>query len=530
MSVVFIAALLAASVTPEDLLNQAEQKIREEQFAAAEPILVRAQKLDPSHLQVLYRLGYVRYRQRKLAAARQDFVTVVKSAPPAYYSRYFLGRIALLENKPQEAVTWLEPILTAGEPVFDTAAQLAAAYAASGVRDKAVSALRTAIAGTPWDAALYYRLGRLHAQTGEKELAAEALENSRRLRNASREDVEILMQVSQLLASGKRAEALQAAAKIRDRAGTDPNALVALGVIYGAGNLQAEALDAFERAAAADPRFFQAQYNRGLALLKLNRSAEAEQALAVASDLLPQSLDASRALGLAAVMNQRYADAIAPLERVWHAGPSNARVGALLATAFLRTGAPAKAAAILSADVFRSCTEPAPWLLRVEALNAAEDSEGALGAAQEAQKCFPGNAQVQLAAAQQLARLGRYQDAGAVFAQTLKLAPGYPEAELGLADALARSGDHERALAHYRAAFGAPSTALAAPAGAARSLVALRRVDEARQVLEEAVASHPSEVTLHIELARVYARLGQSALAAEHTKIVDKLSAEAARP
>jgi Tfp pilus assembly protein PilF len=81
-------------------------------------------------------------------------------------------------------------------------------------------------------------------------------------------------------------------------------------------------------------------------------------------------------------------------------------------------------------------------------------------------------------------------------------------------------------LEHYRSAIKSQSTAVAARSGLARSLIALRQFEEAQQLLESSVAAYPSEVTLHIELARVYARLGKPELAAEQSRIVEKLRAE----
>jgi tetratricopeptide (TPR) repeat protein len=107
--------------------------------------------------------------------------------------------------------------------------------------------------------------------------------------------------------------------------------------------LPAEALKAFERAANLDASLFQAQFNHGLALLKLSRAADALAPLRLAFELLPQSQEAATTFGLAAVMNQRYAEAVPPLELAWKRDPANTRLGALVATAYLRTGDPAKA-------------------------------------------------------------------------------------------------------------------------------------------------------------------------------------------
>ena len=107
--------LLSAGTTSADLLRQAEERIQREQFSSAEALLEQTLRHEPGNVQALYRLGYVQYRQRKLSQARHSFAEVVKLAPPAYNSRYFLGRIALLENKHREAIEWFEPVVAGDE-------------------------------------------------------------------------------------------------------------------------------------------------------------------------------------------------------------------------------------------------------------------------------------------------------------------------------------------------------------------------------------------------------------------------------
>jgi tetratricopeptide (TPR) repeat protein len=158
-------------------------------------------------------------------------------------------------------------------------------------------------------------------------------------------------------------------------------------------------------------------------------------------------------------------------------------------------------------------------LLLVEALHAAGDREKALEEALQLQRQFPGVAQVQMTAAQQLVQAGRYEQAGAAFEEVLKLTPGQKDAELGLADSLQKAGRYEAALGHYRAA--GPS--LSARLGEARSLIALKQFEEARKVLESGLPEYPADVTLRLELSRVYARLGQADLAAEQAKIIEQL-------
>ena len=93
---------------------------------------------------------------------------------------------------------------------------------------------------------------------------------------------------------------------------------------------------------------------------------------------------------------------------------------------------------------------------------------------------------------------------------------------MGLADSLQKSGRYQASLEHY----GASGQTLPARLGQARSLVALREFEQARKVLESALPEYPSDVTLHLELSRVYARLGQAGLAAEQAKIIEQLRAK----
>jgi tetratricopeptide (TPR) repeat protein len=503
-------------------LQQAEEKIQAEQLDAAEGLLQEAVRHEPANTSALYRLAYVQYRRRELVPARTNFSAVVRLAPPAYNSRYFLGRISLLEDRAKEAIQWLEPVVTSGDSSFDAASQLAKAYASAGELRKAVGPLLTAINQAPWDGSLYYRLGQLYQKTGEQELARNAFETSTRLKSATAQDVEIMLRTSQLLGSGKTAEAIELSARILQRPLVEPGSLVALGVVFGNANLPSEALKSFERAAAADGSLFEAQFNYGLALLKLNRPADALVPLKRAFELLPQSEEAATTLGLAAVMNQRYADAIPPLELASKRDPANTRQGALLATVYLRSGAPAKAVPILRGLARRANDDATTRLLLIEALDASGDREKALEEALRLEKQFPGVAHVHMAAAQQLVQAGKYEQAGAAFEEVLRLAPGQKQAELGLADCLQKSGRYQSALDHYRAA----GLTLPARLGAARSLIALQQLDEARRVLESSLSDYPSDVALRLELSRVYARLGQTDLAAEQAKIIERLRAQ----
>ena len=110
---VLLFSAAGAEDSVADLTRRAKALMEKEDFDSAQKLLAKAEEMSPNDVDVLYQRGYSFYRQRDLQAAKQRFSTVVKLAPPALYSRYFLGRIALLEGHASDAARWLEPAAAA---------------------------------------------------------------------------------------------------------------------------------------------------------------------------------------------------------------------------------------------------------------------------------------------------------------------------------------------------------------------------------------------------------------------------------
>lgn len=472
-----------------------------------------------------FRKGTELFGQRQLATARQKFLRSLNSPSYGTQSRYYLGRIALLESRPAEAVKWLEPIALNTPPVFDAAAQLGKAYLDAGQTEKAKSITERSLRNAEWDGALHYRLGRIYQQMGKAKEAQEEFAESVRLKTADRESVELLVQCSQKLAEGETAEAMRIRQELIDNPSIDPDALVALGLTFTGAGLQTESVTPFQVAARRDPAFFQAQYNAGLALLKLGRAGEATPYLEEARRLSPDLADSNSALALAYVLQTRYSDAVTPLEKWCALQPRNPSALNLLGMAYLRTHAATRAIPVLRSAVRLAHGDPKPYFLLIEALNAGEQQAAALVVADEALKLFPAIPEANLAKAQQLARLGQYNDAGPLFARAAELAPGSIESLLGLAEVQQKQGDYTASLATCRRVLGMDSGNITASLGAARNLIFTKDLKAARSVLEAALAAHPDHSQLHYELARVYAQLGEKVLAAEQTQIMQKLRA-----
>jgi tetratricopeptide (TPR) repeat protein len=362
---------------------------------------------------------------------------------------------------------------------------------------------------------------------GQPELAREALGASARLKAANRATVEALMTAGTAFRAGRLADAIAQLQQIADEPNPEPNVLIAAGLLCTEMQQPALAAATFERAAAAAPTLFAAQFNHGLALLRGGGPAAAAlPILEKAVALLPQSAEAQRTVGLAAVMTGDYERAIPPLEQARSLEPTNTRVAALLGTAYLRTGKIEKAIAVLQ-PLARTAPEPAAGLMLTEALQKAGRQEEALAAARDVHRRFTEDIPATMALAQSLTVAGKFAEARPLFAAVVATSHPPPEAILGLADALQKAGEHATALDHYRKALAYGAVTLHARLGLARSLIALREFHEARRVLEEGQRDHSNEPAIFVELARLYTRLKQPDLAAQATRRVEELKAAA---
>jgi tetratricopeptide (TPR) repeat protein len=180
----------------------------------------------------------------------------------------------------------------------------------------------------------------------------------------------------------------------------------------------------------------------------------------------------------------------------------------------------------VKAALGRNPQDPKLYFLLIESLNAADDETVALAVCEDAVRRFPDSGKAHLAKGQQLARLGKYQEAGPSFERAIELLPQNIEPILGLAEVQNKAGRYEASLASYRQVLGFETENLAADLGASRDLVALGRFPEARDLLEKASSAHQANPQIHIELARVYARLGARDLAMEQTRISQRLREE----
>ncbi|HEX4773889.1 MAG TPA: tetratricopeptide repeat protein [Bryobacteraceae bacterium] len=520
-----ICALLTISATAQDIsstLHQARLFIDQGDFEKALHALEAIKPESKPDPEILYLRGYVLYRLQRLPAAAQELKAALAIDPQHLRSKYILGRIAQSGNNPAEAIRWFEPCASATPPIEDAVQRLGKLYWDTGQFKPARAWTEKAIAATPWDGSLHYRLARIYQQSSEQKLAADEFALSVKAKSADAGAVQKLMECAHLLSANDAA----AAGKIRDEflngPPLDPDLLVALGATFAGAGQPDQAVDLFKTAAQRDPGSFQANFNLGLALLNVKRTADAVGPLQASLQLAPSSKEANAALALAFVLQDNYKDAVAPLEAASAADPHDKKLAGLLSVAYYRTGAPAKAIPILRNSIQASPDDPRLYFLLMDCLNAAEKQQEALEIADQAVTRFPDLSQAWLGKAQQLARIGRYHDASPLFAKAAALAPDRVEPLLGLAEAQQKDGAYEESLATYQRAIQL-NRDVTAVLGAARDLIFLNRLAEARTLLEQSVPEHADSSQLHLELSRVYARIGEKQLAEEQTRIVQQL-------
>jgi len=185
-----------------------------------------------------------------------------------------------------------------------------------------------------------------------------------------------------------------------------------------------EALALFSKAVEIDPRSGEAHYNRGGALLSLDRCAEAVSSLERSLALRPGSYDALNNLGLALNGLHRYKEAEAVLRGAITIAPNAAAARFSLGLALEGQWRLEEAVASLRQAVELGYADPGAIyqnLGRVHGL--CRESRAAIDCFQRALQYNPKSTAVLLSVAEAELRIGRYTDAASHYAAGLAIAP-----------------------------------------------------------------------------------------------------------
>ena len=185
--------------------------------------------------------------------------------------------------------------------------------------DEAIGIYRSIIAKRPDTEDAYRKLALAYWRTNRPRLAIETLEGALR---AGVTQSEVRIKLGEYLAQSGQAP--KAIALLKDTAGNDPDALIALGNAYTMAGRFADASATFRRILTADPNNALALQDLGIVQLQTKDLPGAEASLRRAVQLDPSLAGAYTALGVLFATTGRKADAIDAWQRAAALGDPNA--------------------------------------------------------------------------------------------------------------------------------------------------------------------------------------------------------------
>lgn len=136
--------------------------------ARAQTLLIRAAERMPDDLQVLYALGFAHLNQRQFAFAEQAFRKIIDLSPAMQGLRGLLADVLLQQQRPDEALEVLQPLLD--NPATATPAlkrMTAELEMTMGRQESAIQRLREALAEDPRDARAWSLAIEIWRRTGD---------------------------------------------------------------------------------------------------------------------------------------------------------------------------------------------------------------------------------------------------------------------------------------------------------------------------------------------------------------------------
>src|SRR6266567_3784748 len=469
-----------------ELFRQGADLIEKDRFAAAIPLLRQAADLDPQEARIHHYLGYALWKTRQWSAASAEFEAAHKLEPGNPYTEYFQARIAYSEGHLDRAVQLYEAAVASGNPVFDTYQRLGQAYSRQGELTKALDVTRLALQQAPWDGAIHYQLGKIYRQMGRSKEAQQEFESSERAKRVDQVSIQKLLELSGAIREKKIDRAIELRGELLSHSSPDPETLIWLGTLLGQGALYREALQPLRQAAEINPNSFEALYNLGLTLVKLEQYEEAE------TKLKPGDPKVTGLLGEQYLQGRYLDEAIGTLQEAVRLKPDDLRLRYLLIDAYQKD----------------------------------QNYDKALNSAREALALFPHEARTHFEAGQQLVNLGHYREARPFFEDAIRVDPSFKEAYNSLGDLSLRSGEYQKALESFEKARSLDPQDLLALRGLGQSLIRLKQYEAALAELQKSIQSHPDDAELYFELSQVYTRLGSREKATEAVAVFQKLHAK----
>lgn len=389
-------------------LMDAQMAYIDREFDRAKEVIDQLLRVMPENRLVLTAGGAIDLQRGALVAAETKLARAIQSSEAMPLTRKFLAEVYLRMGQHERAQTVLKPLIETA-PDRDALALVAQAHLMAGNLAEAEVAFNSALKSAPGDPTLRTAVAMTELARGQADQAFSALES------ISKQDPSETADLALINARLKRREFAAALTAVEALQRKQPKRALPLymrGVVLQAKGDLVGARTAFESAAQAEQGFY-----------------EAVSSL-VGLDIREHKIDA----------------AMKRLDDIVQKEPRNiaARVRRLDLMVMTR----AKPAAIRQATeeaIKANAAEPAPHLVLIRQLSAANDVKGALLAAQAAAVNVPDNVAIlnALGAAQQ--RAGDLQQAINSFQKVASLAPRSPKPHLTIASIQLAAGNNDAA-------------------------------------------------------------------------------------
>jgi tetratricopeptide (TPR) repeat protein len=259
-----------------------------------------------------------------------------------------------------------------------------------------------------------------------------------------------------------------------------------LGLVRHLQNKFADAIPAFEKAIAANPRLWGSQLFLGIAYYRTNRFHKAVDHLKAADSLQPKHNEIEFWLGATHLALKNYLEGLATLERVLERDPANTEVLRILAERYTEY-----VTALWNGVAERHFDTAPGQEVHGHALNFDGAERAAMEAYRRALALEPARRGVHLAIGRTLLSRGRSKEAVSELEQELHLQPGDPEASYYLGMALLTEKRYADALSHLQVADRWTTHSADAPIALARAYAALGLVQQANAAIERALRIAP---------------------------------------
>jgi len=501
----------------------------------------KALALDPKYARAHYNLGLsylLKDGTLKLKEAAGEFRAELAINPDEFLAIYYLGVVCVVERQYEEGVKWLEKGARLRPQNPNVFIFLGKGYHGLGQFEKAIEAIKKAMAldplmdkVSPHAPEAHFLLGQSLVRVGRADEGEKELEISRDLKAKSlandREKIVAYLkaeefkggQVAQggmeLPSGGPGAPDRAAAEKLKESEAFYSSVVAKIhnqtGLLYAdRQNFQA-AVEQFRSAIEWDPGLPGANYNLGLACYKaeLYKEAVAPLELAIKSD--PANVFARHLLGLCYFIAEDYAKASAALAEVLPARPDNVALYYTLGLSLIKQGKVSEASDVIRRMLAMGGDSAQIHILLGQAHHAQNEDSKALeelGKASEMDDRMPMahyySGMIQI-------KLGKFAEAAREFEAELAINPKDHQARYHLGFVLLALGQTERGMNVMREVIRLRPDFADAKFELGKALLQQGDVKSALENLEAAVALEPLKPHIHYQLGRAYTAAGREA-------------------